>query len=145
MNNSLGKMLAIIGGLLPIVYIGWLLYHFIGVGGGSIDGIVGIGLGPTVIGLSLVGLLFALPLIIRLLRATTGINRVPGKDFNARLMPGEVSDEPSFDADAVFANYMRKRDQPDETRPAENASAIPVDTAESAPMRSTGFGRKGLG
>lgn len=145
MNNSLGKMLAVIAGLLPLVYIGWLLRHFIGVGGGSIDGIVGIGLGPTVIGLSLVGLLFALPLIIKLLRATTGVNRVPGKDFNARLKPGEVSDEPPFDADAVFANYMRKRDQPGEAPPVENPSAISIDTTESAPVRSTGFGRKGLG
>ena len=139
MNFSLGKVLGVIGGLIPIVYIGWLLRHFIGVGGDSAQGVAGIGLGPTVIGLSIVGLLFALPLIIKLLRVATGVNRVPG----ASLKPGEVSDAPAFDADAAFANYMRKRDAEGEGAPAADPSA---DTAFSDPQpftpRPGGFGRK---
>ncbi len=145
MNFSLGKTLGVIAGLLPLLYIGFMLRHFVGVGGGSIDGIVGIGLGPTVIGLSIVGLLFALPLIIKLLRAATGVNRVPGKSFDTALKPGEVSDEPSFDADAVFANYMRKRDQGGDVPPAQPVAGEFADDAGFVPPRASGFGRKGLG
>lgn len=140
MDNSLGKVLGIIGGLIPLVYIGWLLRHFIGVGGGTAEGVAGIGLGPTVIGLSIVGLLFALPLIIKLLRAATGVNRVPGASFDAKLKPGEVAVEPTFDADAAFANYMRNRE-------AGVAGDVSVDPAASEPPasfapRPGGFGRK---
>ncbi|WP_447754718.1 hypothetical protein [Sphingopyxis fribergensis] len=145
MNNSLGKILAMIAGLIPLVYIAWLLLHFIGVGGGSMKGIVGIGLAPTVIGLSFVGLLFALPFIIKLLRVTTGVNRVPGKSFDAKAKAGEASDEPSFDADAAFASYMRKREQSGEAPPVDTMAANPADDRESTPVRSAGFGRKGLG
>ena len=139
MNTSLGKVLGIIGGLIPIVYIGWLLYYFVGVGGGTAEGVAGIGLGPTVIGLSIVGLLFALPLIIKLLRAATGVNRVPGASFDAKLKPGEVVVEPAFDADAAFASYMRKRE-------AGVVGDVTVDPADDAlaPLspRPASFGRK---
>ena len=139
MNTSLGKVLGIMVGLIPILYIGWLLYYFVGVGGGTAEGVAGIGLGPTVIGLSIVGLLFALPLIIKLLRATTGVNRVPGASFDAKLKPGEVVVEPEFDADAAFASYMRKRE-------AGVVGDVSVDPAGDAPApfspRPTSFGRK---
>ena len=141
MNKSLGKVLGVIAGLIPLVWIGWLLYHFVGVGGGTAEGVAGIGLGPTVIGLSIVGLLFALPLIIKLLRATTGVNRVPGASFDAKLKPGEVVVEPEFDADAAFASYMRKRE-------AGVVGDVSVDPAGDAPApfspRPTSFGRKAL-
>ena len=137
---SPGKMLGVIGGLLPLVYIGFMLRHFVGVGGGTAEGIVGIGLGPTVIGLSTVGLLFALPLIIKLLRTTTRVNRVPGAD----LTPGAVSDEPGFDADAAFANYMRKRDASGDAAMIETAGAGARDDVGLPSVRPTGFGRKGL-
>jgi hypothetical protein len=141
MNISLGKILGVIGALIPLIYIGFMLYHFVGVGGGTAEGVAGIGLGPTVIGLSIVGLLFALPLIIKLLRVTTGVNRVPGASFDAKLKPGEVVVEPAFDADAAFANYMRNRD----------ASAVvdaPSDGPDASPPpfapRPSGFGRKAV-
>ncbi len=141
MNISLGKVIGVIAGLIPLVYIGWMLRHFVGVGGGTAEGVAGIGLGPTVIGLAIVGLLFALPLIIKLLRATTGVNRVPGASFDAKLNPGEVSDAPAFDADAAFANYMRNRD-------TSAASDAPIETADATPApftpRPGGFGRKAV-
>jgi hypothetical protein len=140
MNTSLGKVLGIIGGLIPLVWIGWLLYHFIGVGGGTAEGVAGIGLGPTVIGLSIVGLLFALPLIIKLLRAATGVNRVPGASVDAKLKPGEIVVEPEFDADAAFASYMRKR----EAGVVGDVTVDPADRGPVAPVppRPASFGRK---
>lgn len=140
MHYSLGKALGVIAGLLPLIYIGWLLRHFVGVGGGTAEGVAFIGLGPTVIGLSIVGLLFALPLIIKLLRVATGVNRVPGAGHDAELRPGEASDAPAFDADAALANYMRKREQAGDA-PAVEAS----DDGDFPPTRAAGFGRKGLG
>ncbi len=139
MQTSLGNVLRVIGGLIPIIYIGWLLRHFVGVGGGTAEGVAGIGLGPTVIGLSIVGLLFAMPLIIKLLRATTRVNRVPGADLNAKLKPGEVLVEPAFDADAAFANYMRNRDPN-----LANELSTEVDDICAAPIvrRPGAFGRK---
>lgn len=140
MDISLGKVLGIIGALIPLVWIGWLLYYFVGVGGNTAEGVAGIGLGPTVIGLSIVGLLFALPLIIKLLRTTTGVNRVPGAGFDNKLKPGEVVVEPAFDADAALANYLRKRE-------AGVTGDVSIDPAESEPAapfapRPGGFGRK---
>lgn len=144
MNISLGKVIGVIAGLVPLIYIGWLLRHFVGVGGGTAEGVAFIGLGPTVIGLSIVGLLFALPLIIKLLRVMTGVNRVPGAGFDAKLKPGEVSDAPAFDPDAAFANYMRGREQSGEASPVESVS-FGATGDDGAPVRSAGFGRKGLG
>lgn len=139
MNISPGKVLGVIGGLIPLIYIGFMLRHFVGVGGDTAEGVAGIGLGPTVIGLSIVGVLLALPLIIKLLRATTGVNRVPGASFEAKLKPGEVVVEPEFDADAAFASYMRKR----EAGVVGDVTVNPVDTAP-APLtpRPASFGRK---
>jgi hypothetical protein len=139
MNISPGKVLGVIGGLIPLIYIGFMLRHFVGVGGDTAEGVAGIGLGPTVIGLSIVGVLLALPLIIKLLRATTGVNRVPGASFEAKLKPGEVVVEPEFDADAAFASYMRKR----EAGVVGDVTVDPVDTAP-APFtpRPASFGRK---
>lgn len=137
MRLSIGGVLGIIGGLIPLVYIGWLLRHFIGVGGGSADGIAMIGLGPTVMGLTVVGILFALPLIVKLLRAVSGSNRVPGARAEASgELPAETQ---GFDADAAFANYMRNRD----SAPPPPIAADAEDLRPFTP-RPGGFGRKSV-
>lgn len=143
MRISVGGVIAFICGLLPIVYIGWLLRHFMSVGGGSFDGVVGIGLGPTVLGLAIIGLLFALPLIIKLLRGVSGVNRVPGASLNAGLKAGEISstETANFDADAAFANYMRNRD-PAAVTTTEDAAAGDGAARDSITPRPGGFGRK---
>lgn len=139
MRLSFGAVLGVIGALLPVLYILFLLRHFVGVGGGTAEGVAGIGLGPTVIGLSVIGLLFALPLIIKLLRGATGVNRVPGASFDAKLKPGEVADAPAFDADAALANYMRKR----EAGAVIGDSPDPIgDAPPPFAPRPGGFGRK---
>lgn len=137
MRLSIGGVLGIIGGLIPLVYIGWLLRHFVGVGGGSADGIAMIGLGPTVMGLAVVGILLTLPLTIKLLRAVSGTNRVAGARAEAAA---ELSTETQgFDADAAFANYMRNRD----TTPPPPIATDAEDLRPFTP-RPGGFGRKGV-
>lgn len=80
------------------------------------------------------GLLLALPLIIKKLRATVSSDEA-GVGFEARLKPGEVVVEPAFDPDAAFANYMRKRE-------AGLAGDVSVDSLEDVPARPASFGRK---
>lgn len=138
MRISIGGIFATIIGLLPLVYIGWLLRHFIGVGGNTTEGVAMIGLGPTVMGLSIVGLLFALPMVVRLVRFASGANRVPG----SRVAASEISVETQgFDADAAFANYMRNRDTA--APPPIAADAVEDDLRPFTP-RPGGFGRKGV-
>ena len=52
MRLSIGSVFGIIGGLIPLVYIGWMLRHFIGVGGSGMSGIaeVLLNLGYTISG-----------------------------------------------------------------------------------------------
>jgi hypothetical protein len=125
---------ALVGALLPLVYFGGMIYYFSGVGGGTIQGIVDIGLGPTVAGLTIVGLLFTIKpvmIIFRLLVGTPTAARSVSSDFDA--VP-----ESSFDADDAIARYMAKRGQGDaEAQPSQ----MPVD-AYSAPAPRGGFGRK---
>ena len=137
MRLSIGGVLGIIGGLIPLAYIGWLLWYFMGVGGNSAEGIAMIGLGPTVMGLTVVGLLFALPLIIKLLRVVSGTNRIPGSRSDEA---GELSSETQgFDADAAFANSMRGRDTA--PPPPIAPDAVEGDLRPFTP-RPGGFGRK---
>lgn len=134
----IGGVFSWVFALIPIVYIGAMLWYFAGVGGNSAEGIVGIGLGPTVIGLAIVGLLLALPLVIKLLRVVSGTNRVPG----AGAAAGEPSVETQgFDPDGAFANYMRGRDS---APPPPIASDAIGDDLRPFTPRPGGFGRKGV-
>lgn len=134
----IGGVFSWVFALIPIVYIGAMLWYFAGVGGNSAEGIVGIGLGPTVIGLAIVGLLLALPLVIKLLRVVSGTDRVPG----AGAAAGEpLADTQGFDPDAAFANYMRGRDS---APPPPIASDAIGDDLRPFTPRPGGFGRKGV-
>jgi hypothetical protein len=126
MRAFIGWLLA----LIPVGYIGVMLWHFAGVGGGSMEGIVGIGLGPTVLGLAIVGLLFLIGPLLKMIRVASGGNRVPG----AGLDIGDDKPTEGFDADAAFASYMSRR---------ESAPPADIDRDRPAP-RPGGFGRKGV-
>lgn len=123
--------------LIPAAYIGAMLWYFRGVGGGSAEGIANIGLGPTVMGLTFVGVILSLPVIVKLIRILTGANRVPGAAAGGDP-PLETG---GFDADAAFANYMRNRDSA--LPPPIASDAVSDDLRPFAP-RPGGFGRKGV-
>lgn len=126
---SVGKIVGFVVALLPIAYIGYFLWHFVGVGGNSAQGIVDIGLGPTVLGLSIVGLLFLIGPLVRLIRAASGANRVPG----ATLKIGEdLPATEGFDADAALARYMSQRGE----------ASAPVEERPAAAVPRPQFGRK---
>lgn len=93
--------------LFPILYIGGFLWYFLRFSGGSSEGLAASGLGPTVIGLAVVGLILSMPLLIKLLRLVTSGNRVTGASVAA--MGDTLPDTEGFDADAALASYMSKR------------------------------------
>ena len=97
------RALKLILSLLPLVYIGWLLFHFTSFDGWS-DGMLAGGLGPTVLGLGAIGLILCVPLVAKLLKVLL----VPGAA--ARTKPGaDAAEAPAFDADAALARYMERK------------------------------------
>ena len=121
--------------LFPVVYFCGLLFYFLDVSGGSIHQAWEIGLGPTILGLGLVGLLFCIPLAIRIVRILNSA-RAPGSGGGPGRSAGD--DEDGFDADAVVARYLAQR-------PAEAVPASPAPRPApkgGGPTPPTGFGRR---
>jgi hypothetical protein len=116
---------------LPVLYCGGLLYYFLDVSG-SVQEAQDIGLGPTVLGLGAVGVLFSIPLILKVVRLV-GKPRSPGggppKD--------DDDDDGGAAADAAIARYLARKS-------AEAAATPPARPApqNSAPARRPSFGRK---
>lgn len=66
----------VIGALVPILYCAGLAYYFFDLSG-SVKQVQTDGLGPTVMGLGTVGLLFCIPLILKVIQLLAG-PRTPG-------------------------------------------------------------------
>ena len=122
-------IVALIGALVPVLYCAGLLYYFIDKSG-SVENAEAIGLGPTMLGLLLVGLVFCIPLVWRAVRMFSGPRASgPTSSGPSSKGPGEGSDPvtkapaPKRDnkregedegdigaaADAAIARYMAKK------------------------------------
>lgn len=130
MAGSIGGVLRWLAALIPVAYIGYFLWHFTGVGGNTAKGIVDIGLGPTVLGLSIVALLFLIGPLVKLIRVASGANRVPGANVK---VSDDLPETEGFDADAALARYMSQR----------GATPVVSEAAEPPAARPQ-FGRKGV-
>ncbi|MEP6828930.1 MAG: hypothetical protein ABI963_01205 [Rhizomicrobium sp.] len=124
----------------PVIYCGYLAYYFFDAGG-SVQGVQDIGLGPTVLGLGAVGLLFCVPLVMKIVRMLR-TPRSPGS--------GSGGDAPSDDddggaaADAAIARYMaRKAKEDTSAKPSTGALSPRPAQHSSGPARRPIFGRKG--
>jgi hypothetical protein len=135
-KNFASDSFGFIGMLLPLLYFGGLLYYFSGVGGGTLQGIIDIGLGPTMLGLGVLGLLFAIKPLYILFRFVigliTGAGVTPRPASSASTTDDASSD--GFDAEDAIARYLRNRDAGKVDTP------IPAEPAPP-PMRPS-FGRK---
>lgn len=144
-QNFAADGISVIFMLLPLLYFGGLIYYFSGVGGGTLQGIADIGLGPTILGLSVLGLLFAIKPLMMLVRLLAGMGGGrPQAVATARGSAiGDEQDMPAsgFDADDAIARYLARRDTPAATDDQSVPSA-PLSPPPMAPRPS--FGRKTL-
>ena len=125
-------LVSIAGTIAAIVYFGWFLYYFFDVGG-SWQGTWDIGLGPTVVGLGAIGVIFVLVLVFKVMRLLRKPNAGgPGTPHR----PSSPDEDNGFDADAVISRYMARRGlAPEQGAPGEAV----VSQQASAPST---FGRR---
>lgn len=126
----------LIAAAIPVIYCGGFLLYFGGVRS-AFGGMVDSQLGPTMIGLGAIGLVFLILFVLKILRL------FGGKAAPAAGGGGPVDqapkDEPSdFDPDAAIARYLAKRP------PGPRGPASPFAAHEGGrPTGQPGFGRKG--
>ena len=125
----------VLGALLPIIYCGGLAFYFIDFSGSPED-VRQNGLGPTVLGLTIVGLIFCIPLLLKLVRIFIA-PRPPGYRSGPDASPND--DAGGFDADAVIARYLSR--QSSGAGLGDGAQVRPAQQGGRATQR-TGFGRK---
>jgi hypothetical protein len=121
-----------IGAIVPFFYFGGLLIYFIRQGG-SVEGAISIGLGPTLLGLAVAELLFSIPLIVVIFLIFRRSR--PRRSDGHGGPSGPRDGENAFDADAVVARYLARG-------PAPTAASPPAPSPGNAP-KPTGFGRRG--
>lgn len=136
-----GFSLSWIGMLIPVGYCFGMVYYF-----NSVDAQYGfLSLGQnrdfvsTKFGLTVVGLLFCVPLLFKLVRfmagqASTAAPRKPGA---SRWDDDETASDPDFDPDAMIARYLANRSHQPES--AEAKAAEPEAPAQPA---RPAFGRR---
>jgi hypothetical protein len=124
----------VIGALLPILYCGGLLYYFLNLSGSPQEAERD-GLGPTLLGLGAVGLLFCIPLIVKLV-GIFAAPRSPGSDGGPDASRRDGGG--GFDADAAVARYMARRSP----EAAPGAAAAPAAREGADPAKPSSFGRK---
>jgi hypothetical protein len=127
-------VLGVIGALIPVLYFGYLAYYFFDVGG-SVEEVQTIGLGPTVMGLAIVVLLFCIPLFFKMSRLFGG-PRSPKSGGDADRPAS--TDESGFDVDAAIARYMARQ----AAQPAPVATAAAPSRKAPEPVKGPSFGRK---
>ena len=126
------SVFGVIGALVPILYCGGLLYYFLDLSG-SVQEAKADGLGPTLMGLGAVGLLFCTLLIMRIARIFVG-PRSPGSGPDASMHDGEGE----FDPDAAVARYMARRS----AEAAPGPPATPPAHESGGPASRPAFGRR---
>ena len=124
------SVFGVFGAVVPVVYCGGLICYFLDTSG-SMENAKTVGLGPTLLGLAIVGLLFCIPLLLKLswLFVQTRPPRAGG--------PPNNDGDGGFDADAVVARYLA-RGSADGSRPATGGAP----RTGGGTARRPGFGRK---
>lgn len=135
--RNLKSVFGVMGALVPILYCGGLLYYFFDLSG-SVHEVWTDGLGPTVLGLGVVALVFCIPLIIKLVRIFSG-PRSPGSGGRGGSDQSADDDARGFDADAAIARYMAQRS----VEAVPNTPAVPPTSGGGVAAKRPGFGRRG--
>ena len=125
----------LIRSLVPVLYCGGLVYYFLDQCGGSVETAETIGLGPYLLGLTVVGLLFCIPLIVKIVLI---LSILLSPRSGGRHDPDGSGHDGEFDADAVLARYNARRAAED----APSSRAAPPAHEGGGPARRPSFGRK---
>jgi len=133
--HTMRSVLGVLRAVVPVVYCGGLVYFFYDQAG-SIEQVKAEGLGPTLLGLGVVGLLLCIPLMVSIVRLIAG-RRPPGSDGRGGPGTPNGDDDSGFDADAVVARYMAQRS----AEAVAGPSAAPPARSGQTGSRP-GFGRK---
>ena len=128
------SLFGVISALAPVLYCGGLLYYFIDVSGSPHEAETN-GLGPTLLGLGIVGLLFCIPLVVKIV-GIFAEPRSPGSGGPGG--PDASTHDRGIDADAVVARYIARRSAP----AAPAAPTAPPASEGGAPAIGASFGRK---
>ena len=131
--QTLKSVYGVARAVVPIGYCGYLLYYFLDVGG-SAEEAWDIGLGPTLLGLGVVALLFCVPLFFKIKRLFRSLHLPwpggPADDENGN------DDDGGAAADAAIARYLARK-------AAEEAAAPPRPAQQrGGPAARPSFGRK---
>jgi hypothetical protein len=131
-------IVGVIAALVPVVYCGGLVFHFVHTEG-SIQQAADIGLDPTLLGLTIVGVLFLIPVFFKVAKIFSG-PRSPGSGGSTPDGDGGI------DADAIVARYLAQRSAENDAgsgsgAPAPRAHHPHVQTGGVQP-KAGGFGRK---
>jgi hypothetical protein len=129
------SVIGVIGAVLPIAYCARLVYYLVDTGGWSLEEVKALGLGPTVIGLSVIGVFFCILFVFKIFRLLR-TPRSPGSNGPSASNPSPADDEPGFDADEVISRYIGQR-----ASEAGQAAASRTIAPPSQPPRPT-FGRR---
>jgi uncharacterized membrane protein len=131
MPAPLKSVVSLILNVVAVVYCFGLDYYFIHISG-SLEEAENNGLGPTVYGLGIVGLLFCIPVLVKLVLVFIELRK-------PRLGGGAGGSSPggddTFDADAVVARYLAEGQ-------LKTGSGSPGDTRGGGSARRPSFGRK---
>ena len=119
MPAPLKSLVGLILNLVAVVYCFGLDYYFIH-SSGSVQDAENNGLGPTVFGLGIVGLLFSIALLVQLALVFIELRKPKWGGNGGGSSGGSPHDgERNFDADAVVARYLAQRQaQADSGSPA---------------------------
>lgn len=149
--RSLKNIIGILGALIGILYCGGLIFYFVGGWGelgmvkallGTESGLAGakaLGLGPTILGLGIIGSIFVVVLLVRIVLLVLRRDPPPGERSgpSSKAIPDEKS---GAAADAMIARYMAKHPA---AAPAPSQQPTPHPTVHRAlPPQRPSFGRR---
>lgn len=135
--RALKSTFGLIGAAIPVLYCGGLVYYFANVE--NFTGVpVGDDLSPTMFGLGAIGLLFFIPLVLKILRFV-GRSGAPGSGSGGGADESAQGEPSDFDPDAAIARYLARQ-----TSGASGPASPLSPHAGGGPARPTsGFGRRG--
>jgi hypothetical protein len=124
MTTPLKYTIGFVLSFVPSIYCAYVVYYLINTSG-SLQDAENNGLGPTLLGLTIVGLLSCIPLVVKVVLVFIELRRP-----KLRVGGGGDDDRGRFDADAVVARYLAQRSSQAES--SEQGGAV----------SSLSFGRK---